>query len=69
MDQEALPTLTVLLEAPSALVSREVAMYACLLCFKARRITNYVNKRVQAGICCSSFAVVDMMICYELLRL
>ena len=27
MDQEALPTLKVLLEAPSALVSRKVAMY------------------------------------------
>ena len=43
MAQEALPTLKVLLEAPSALISRK-SSHVCLLCFKAQRGKNYVSK-------------------------
>ena len=41
MDQEALPTLKVLLEAPSALVSRKVAMYV-FYALELREEKNYV---------------------------
>ena len=43
MAQEALPTLKVLLEAPSALVSRKVAMYV-FYALKLREEKNYVSK-------------------------